>query len=194
MRCFPNPPTSFQNASDIANKCKSGILFVSDRTRSFPFQCTSMQFSAIDIGNKCKSGVFRTRRPISQTQVILVINARAVFSQPADTGNKSSARVILVISSKCNCSSFITYYRALVGYMSGVENIQKTHTNTHRRTGRRCSIWTCRTISSQCFLAPAPPITTQVCIDPHEQSNIRPICVQPIVLGSVASPMNPTNK
>ena len=73
-------------------------------------------------------------------------------------------------------------------------HITRTHTNTHRRTGRRCSIWTCRTISSQCFLAPAPPITTQVCIDPREQSNIRPICVQPIVLGSVASPMNPKNK
>ena len=43
-----------------------------------------MHFGAIDLLNKCKSGILSTRRPFFGTQVISLINARAVFLEPAD--------------------------------------------------------------------------------------------------------------
>ena len=58
VRCFPNPPTNFLNAIDIANECKNGVLSLSDRTRSSPFQGILVHFGAIDLLNKCKSGIF----------------------------------------------------------------------------------------------------------------------------------------
>ena len=45
---------------------------------------SSLSRHRIDISNKCKSGVFRTRQLFFYMQSILLINARAVFSEPAD--------------------------------------------------------------------------------------------------------------
>ena len=59
-------------------------MSLSDPTRSSPFQGILVHFGTIDLLNKCKSGIFRTRRLFFETQVISLINARAVFLEPAD--------------------------------------------------------------------------------------------------------------
>ena len=54
--CFLNPPTNFLNAIDIANKCKSGVLFLRGPTLSGPCQPDLLAGPQVRLGPANQSG------------------------------------------------------------------------------------------------------------------------------------------
>ena len=85
MRCFPNPPTNFLNAIDIANKCKSGVLYLSDRTRSPPVITKSAEPSGPN------QELYKTTEPAppvspSKVELLLLAGALRPLRQGAKLG------------------------------------------------------------------------------------------------------------